>query len=143
MTNDLLELRLPLKLRHLDVLRATAGVIAGTNSFTYDEILQIRVAVSELFEWALRRLSPEWMAWAQDNFVVSFRVEDNKLEVLVSGPSDFVQSLHGKGQEESLELLKSLMDEVTFRAESVDKTLVGMVKYKSTTGPSLGRAQWG
>ncbi len=54
MTDDLIELHLPPKAEYVPIVRALAGVIAGEMSFTYDEIVQIRVAVSELFEIGVR-----------------------------------------------------------------------------------------
>ncbi len=51
-TQDVIELRLPLKLDYLNVIRATVGVIAGALDFTYDEVMQFRVALSEIFELA-------------------------------------------------------------------------------------------
>ena len=47
MANDVFELRLPPKSQYVSILRATVGVIAGNMSFNYDEIIQIRTAVSE------------------------------------------------------------------------------------------------
>ena len=51
-TQDVVELRLPLKSEYVNVIRATVGVIAGTLDFTYDEVMQFRVALSEIFELA-------------------------------------------------------------------------------------------
>lgn len=42
---EALELRLPLTSRYLRVLTAVVTVVAGEISFTYDEVIQVRVAV--------------------------------------------------------------------------------------------------
>ena len=52
--SDVIEVRLPLKADYLSVLRATVGVLAGEMSFNYDEIIQLRVAISEAFSMAVR-----------------------------------------------------------------------------------------
>lgn len=57
-TNDTIELRLPLKPQYLPILRATTGVVAGVVGFNYDEIMQLRVAVSEVFDLALKHVTP-------------------------------------------------------------------------------------
>lgn len=56
-TNDTIELRLPLKPQYLPILRATTGVVAGVVGFNYDEIMQLRVAVSEVFDLALKHIT--------------------------------------------------------------------------------------
>ncbi|MCH8993835.1 MAG: UDP-N-acetylglucosamine 1-carboxyvinyltransferase, partial [Chloroflexi bacterium] len=52
MTQDVIQMRLPLKSEYLPVLRAAVGVIAGGMEFTYDEVMQLRVAISEVFDLA-------------------------------------------------------------------------------------------
>ena len=56
-TNDVIQLRLPLKPEYLTLLRAAVGVIAGTISFNYDEIMQLRAAVSEVFDLGVKSVS--------------------------------------------------------------------------------------
>ena len=52
-------MRLPPKPEYLSVLRAAIGVIAGDISFNYDEIIQLRVAVSEAFQMTIRQVPQE------------------------------------------------------------------------------------
>ena len=52
---DAIELRLPSRPEYLTLVRAAVGVIAGGMSFNYDEIIQLRVAVSEAVQMTMRR----------------------------------------------------------------------------------------
>ena len=53
---DVIELRLPPRSEYLTLVRAAVGVISGGMPFNYDEIIQLRVAISEavqmVTQWA-------------------------------------------------------------------------------------------
>ena len=131
MTGDIIELRLPLKPEYLSVLRATTGVIAGTLSFNYDEMMQLRVAVSEVFDLGIKHATPAGQAPEVKELAVRFAVEPGKIEILIAGPIDYTRHLDSEEDKESHALLKSLMDEVGFGAEAAGGTALHMVKYKS------------
>jgi len=133
-TNDVMELRLPLKSEYLPILRATTGVVAGVASFNYDEIMQLRVAVSEVFDLAIRHVMLGKGVSEVSDVVVRFSVYTDKIEILVTGPQDYTSYLNSEEGKESLALLRSLMDEVEFGAEVAGKTVVRMVKYRSSVG---------
>ncbi len=126
-THDIVELRLPLKLEYLNVIRATVGVIAGTLDFTYDEVMQFRVALSEIFELATHLAEHESPDYPGD---ISFRFEPQPdgLGVRVGAAVNVVRDLVAEDQDESRALLDSLMDSVEFDTDGT----VHMMKYRST-----------
>ena len=132
MTKDVIELRLPPNAQYLPVFRATIGVIAGAMSFNYDQIVQLRVAVSEAFDLAIKYVT---RVSEVNALAVRFTVEPDKLEILIPPPESYVG--HGDSQGESEEekeskvLLESLMDELEFGAGDPGKPIVRMVKYQS------------
>ncbi len=125
-TQDVIELRLPLKLEYLNVIRATVGVIAGTLDFTYEEVMQFRVALSEIFELATHLAEHER---ADDPGDISFRFEPQPdgLGVRVGAAVNVVRDLVAEDQNEGRALLDSLMDSVEFDTDGT----VHMVKYRS------------
>ncbi len=127
-TQDIIELRLPLKLEYLSVIRATVGVIAGTLDFTYDEVMQFRVALSEIFELATHLAEHES---EDDPGDILFRFEPQPdglgLGVRVGASVNVVRDLVAEDQDESRALLDSLMDDVEFDTDGT----VHLVKYRS------------
>ena len=125
-TQDVIELRLPLKLEYLNVIRATVGVIAGTLDFTYDEVMQFRVALSEIFELATHLAEHES---PDDPGDISFRFEPQPegRGVRVGAAVTVVRDLVAEEQDEGRALLDSLMDSVEFDTDGT----VHMVKYRS------------
>lgn len=131
-TNDTIELRLPLKPEYLPILRATMGVVAGVVSFNYGEIMQLRVAVSEVFDLAIKQVMPGSGLSQVNELAVCFSVHPDKLEIVIIGPKDYTSYLNTGEGRESLALLRSLMDEVEFGGEVSGKTVVRMVKCRSS-----------
>ena len=137
--SDVIEVRLPLKADYLSVLRATVGVVAGGMSFNYDEIIQLRVAVSEAFSMAIR-----WHAEAEPippsaelavrELAVRFIIEPERLEILIPNPWEYQPSLPAEEEMESQALLESLMDEVEFGGRESGEVLIRMAKHKSASG---------
>ena len=127
-TNDVIQLRLPLKPEYLTLLRAAVGVIAGTISFNYDEIMQLRAAVSEVFDLGVKSVSGKEGNSEHDELSIRFLPQADGLEILVTYPAGARLGLHGQEHEDNRVLLESLMDKVEFGA---GKATVRMVKYKS------------
>lgn len=111
---DVIEIKLPPAPEYLAVLRATIGVIAGNMSFNYDEIIQLRVAVSEVFNLAMEWVSKDVAPSATRELALQFVVEGDRLEILVPNQISYTVSLTGDQMAESRALLESLMDEVEF-----------------------------
>ena len=128
---DVIELRIPLKSEFLPVLRATVGVTAAVMSFNYDEIMQFRVAVSEVFDLVMKYVTPGEQASEVNELAVRFVVEPEKIEILITEPKDYPRNLDRVEEQELQAQLGSLMDEVEFGFEAVGRPMVRMVKYKS------------
>jgi hypothetical protein len=129
LTNDVLHLRLPLKPEYLNVLRTTAAVISGTLDFNYDEIIQVRVAVAELFDLAAKNLPRGRRPSEADDLQVRFIPRASGLEIVVKHPTAFLNGLGGEENRETQALLDSLMDVVELGA---DDSVVRIVKYRSS-----------
>ena len=126
MTHDIVHLRLPLRVKYLPVLRSMAGVLGGVSSLEYDQIMHLRLAVSEVFEFVRRRV-PRASAYAEGiDLGCSFVIAPDKLEILITPPEDVSVEYRGPEDEESLALLKSLMNVVEIDTE---KCIVRLVKY--------------
>lgn len=132
--NDAIELRLPLIPEYLPVLRATMGVAAGVMGFNYADIMQLRVAISEVFDLAVKHVGRGNGNAEVDELAVRFSDYPGKIEILVLGPRDYTGYLNGEDGKESLLLLRSLMDEIEFGVEAASKTVIRMVMHKSLTG---------
>lgn len=131
-TTDTIELRLPLKPEYLLILRATTGVVAGVISFNYEEIKQLRVAVSEVFNLAMEHVTRRGAISEVNELDVIFSLHPHEIEILITGPKDYTSYLNTDEGVESLALLRSLMDKVEFDAEVAGKVVICMVKYKSS-----------
>ena len=128
-TNDAIQLRLPLRPEYLTALRATVGVIAGTLSFNYDEIMQLRIAVSEIFGLAIKHVAENKWPPEVKELVFSFVPKPEGLETLITHQAGFTGGLDWEEGEEGQALVQSLVDEVEFGSE---EALVRMVKLKSS-----------
>ncbi len=135
---DIIELRLPPTSDYLSVLRATIGVIAGGMSFNYDEIIQLRVAVSEAFNLAIRRVVPEEQTGTAPNLIVRFTVESERLEILIPSPHGYLVPRAAEEEIESQALLESLMDDVQLGGGSADEPVISMAKYKTAGEENSG-----
>ncbi len=132
--NDTIELRLPLKSEYLPILRATTGVVAGVIPFNYDEIMQLRMAVTEVFDLAIKHVKAESGTSQVNELAVHFWIHADEIEILIAGPGDYTSYINREEGRENLALLRSLMDEVEFSAEIAGKTVVHIVKHRSSTG---------
>lgn len=131
MSSDIIELRLPLKREYLPLLRATMGVVAGSLSFRYDEIMQLRVAVAEVFDLVIDHVTRRGRSAEENELEVRFAVQPDRIEILITVPNDYTASLDSEEGKESYALLKSLTDRVEFGIDVAGKSGVRMVKYKS------------
>ena len=122
------ELRIPTKAEYLPVLRAVVGVIAGTASFNYDDILQLRVAVSEAFDLAVKHLGEGEQASEVSALTTRFVVEPNQIEISITEPRAPSTRGENTGDVESLALLDSLVDKVVLGEEPDGRRVIRMVK---------------
>lgn len=123
------EIRLPPKAEYLPIVRAAVGVAAGTASLNYDDILNLRVAVSEAFDMAVRGLEECERTWPGP-LMLRVVLGADEVEVVVIGPSEVRDEIASGADAESRALLDSLVDEVEFGADADGKWLVRMVKRK-------------
>ena len=128
---DVIEIKLPPSSEYLAVVRATIGVIAGNMSFNYDEIIQLRVAASEVFNLAAEWVSQDAAASGTPELALQFVVEGDKLEILVPNQISYTVSLTGDQMIESRALLESLMDEVEFGGGANQNPLIRAAKYNT------------
>jgi anti-sigma regulatory factor (Ser/Thr protein kinase) len=133
-TPDVIELRLPLKPRYFTIFRATMGAVAGVASSNYDEIMQLRVAVSEVFDLALKHITLGRGASGVSELAIRFSVYPDKVEIVIMGSRNYTSYLNTEEGRENLALLGSLVDELEFGSEVAGKTVIRMVKYRSITG---------
>ena len=104
---DTIKLELPLKREYLPVLRSTVGVVAGSLSFNYDEIVQLRIAASEVFDTAVR-VAQEGAGSLGDTLNIRLVRREAALDL------HFEPAIGYRLDEESRALLQSLLDEVEF-----------------------------
>ena len=128
---DVIEIKLPPASEYLAVVRAALGVIAGNMSFNYDEIIQLRVAVSEVFNLAMEWISKDAAPSNNRELALQFVVEGDKLEILVPNQISYAVSLTGDQMVESRALLESLMDEVEFGGGAGQDPLIRIAKYST------------
>ncbi|PKB64909.1 MAG: hypothetical protein BZY80_01595 [SAR202 cluster bacterium Io17-Chloro-G2] len=128
--SDVIELRVPPKLEHQSVARAAIGVIAGGLSFNYDEIIQLRVAVSEAFEIMLRRVERTSPESAPTEVIIRFKTDTDSIEVLIPGWPSIAGYVASEEEAESQALLESLMDEIMLDGGNEGEPVVRMLKRK-------------
>ena len=129
--SDVVEIKLPPSSEYLAVVRATIGVIAGNMSFNYDEVIQLRVAASEVFNLAMEWVSRDATASAIRELALQFIVEGNKLKILVPSQINYTVSLTGDEMVESRALLESLMDEVELGGGANEDPMIRVAKYNT------------
>lgn len=76
---DLIEMRVPAKPEYVGVIRLTVSGIANRIGYTYDDIEDIKIAVSEACSNVVEH------AYEEGGLItISFQVFDNRLEVIVA-----------------------------------------------------------
>ena len=116
------------------MLRATVAVVAGSMSFNYDEILQLRVAVSEAFGLAVRHLPEADTKGKSVDVKGRFVIGDDRLEVIVTCPRMERGDIESAEDVESRVVLESLVDSVAIGAETSDERVIRLVKFKTVAG---------
>ena len=129
--SDVIELRLPPRVAYQSVLRALIGVIAGDLSFNYDEIIQLRVAVSEAFQWTIRRAERTGREFSPTEITVRFETEPDKVWVSIPAWTGVPTDMTTVEDAESQALLESLVDEIFLSEGNNGEYLLSMVKFKS------------
>ena len=129
-----IELRVPPQLEHQLVARAVIGVIAGGLSFNYDEIIQLRVAVSEAFEVMLRRIQRASPDSSPSEVAIRFNVDTDSVEVLIPAWPAITGYFATEEDAESQALLESLMDEIKLNGGNEGEPVVRMLKRKEAHG---------
>ena len=126
--SDVIEVRVPPKLEHQSVARAAIGVIAGGLSFNYDEIIQLRVAVSEAFEIMLRRVQRTNSESSPSEVIIRFNTDVDSVEVLIPAWPSIPGYVATEEDAESQALLESLMDEIMLGGDDDGEPVVRMFK---------------
>ncbi|MFJ5759355.1 anti-sigma B factor RsbW [Neobacillus sp. NPDC093182] len=137
---DYVEMKIPAKPEYVGVIRLTISGIASNMGYTYEQIEDIKIAVSEACTNAVQHAYPEEEV---GEVIVGFGIYEDKLETMVadSGQSfNFLQTKNELGPytESStvdqlsegglgLYLIETLMDEV--RVSNTSGVTVFMVKY--------------
>jgi len=127
---DVIEIQLPQNSDYLPLLRATVGVLAGIMSFNYDEIIQLRLAVSDAFSLAERRAGQGRAIASHDAISMQFVVATDKIEILIQN-RPFIGRIDTELEMESCAFLESLMDEVAFGGGAENDPLISMTKYNT------------
>ena len=128
---DLIQLRLPAKPKYLPVLRAAIGVIAGTMEFTYDEIVNLRVAMLEAFDLAAKDLNSQGQVGRLKDLKVDILIEPERLEIQFPIAPSRAGGPPTEEEKESQALLSSLMDELEFEVVAGSGPVMRMVKYNN------------
>ena len=117
---------------YVPVLRATAGIIAGEMSFSYDEVLNLRVAVSEAFMMAVSCVASGEDAIGE--LTVRFTIGARGLEVLIPALRAYTYDLHGEEEMERRGLLRTLVDELELGPGGAGEPIVRILKHKPDGG---------
>lgn len=129
---DVIELRLPPRSEYLTLVRAAVGVISGGMSFNYDEIIQLRVAISEAAQMATQWAIPNESEDTGAQLVVRFTVQPDRLVLLLTVSEGLAGAAAGEPDDEGRALLQSLVDEVEFGGGGEREPSIRLVKYKPT-----------
>ena len=81
--SDIIELRLPPKEEYQSLVLALIGAIAGDSSFNYVQIIQLKVAVSEAFQLAIKRVERTDNELSPLQITMRLKPRPNRLEVLI------------------------------------------------------------
>ena len=125
-------LRLPAKAEYVPVLRAVVGVVAGTLSFSYDEIVSLRVAVSEAFGLVMRHMPQGDPKRDSVGVRASFFIGNGELEIVLASTGSGYVDAESAGDVESQAVLESLVDAVSIGAVRSGERGISLVKYRSS-----------
>lgn len=133
--SDVIELRLPPRGEYQSALRALIGVLAGDLSFNYDQIIQLRVAVSEAFLWTIRRFDRTEAEFSPADIVIRFETDPDWVRVSTLAWTGVPRGLTTSEDAESEALLESLVDDITIINDENGEFLLSMIKYRLSPGP--------
>ena len=111
---DVIEWRLPPRSEYLTLVRAAVGVISGGMSFNYDEIIQLRVAISEAAQMATQWAIPNESEDTGAQLVVRFTVQPDRLVLLLTVSAGLAGAAAGEPDDAGRPLLQILVDAVEF-----------------------------
>ena len=116
----------------INVLRGAGTIIAGDMDFPYDRMVQIRVAVSEMYDILCQPPSQENGGEGGTEVWARFTPRADGTEVSLSGFSRTpVEMTDGPSGIDGLEVLRSIVDELSVTAEEDGKTTLWIAKRKS------------
>lgn len=128
---DVVELRLPARPEYVSVLRGAAGIIAGEMSFDYDEVLHLRVAVSEAFLMAVSRVAT---GEGIGELTVRFIVGASGLEMLIPAPPAYSYNPYDEAEMEYRALLHTLVDQLELGSGADGEPIIRILKHKTWRG---------
>ena len=103
-------------------------------SFDYDEIMQLRVAVSEAFELAIEHLQAQRDPPENVSLSVTFVAYPDRLEITVMDPGAPSGAVESAEDVESKVVIESLLDSVEFGVLISGSRVTRMVIRKSRRG---------
>ena len=134
MTANVVELRLFLRPEHRVILRGTTALIAGNASFAYDQVMQLRVASSEIFDIALRHAIRGQSPVEDLPITFRFAIGLDQLEIEATYSASPTASADvGEEEMESRALLASLVDEVTYGTSATGEARLRVTKRLSAS----------
>lgn len=110
---DKITLIIPLKSEYVSIARLTASGIASRTGFSIDDIEDIKVAVSEVFNKLIA--GKETSGIKTPECKIEFIIEKEKISILVYiSPEDIDNNMSDSEDELSLRIINVLMDNVEF-----------------------------
>ena len=106
-------------------------VVAGGLDLDYDEILQLRVAISEAFEMVTRQIGSNEAIDDSSEIATVFVIRPDRLEVLVRDPGYRQGATEDSKEKESRVVHESLADAVEIGAEERGHRVIKLVKRRS------------
>jgi serine/threonine-protein kinase RsbW len=147
--NDIIEMKLPPRPEYLASLRHFFEGLSHQLGFSPDEVDQIVMAVDEALSNSVR-YHDSWPPGGEKTYSVKVYVERDQLRIVVQDPgSDFGEAFDGDVQLEEhvqqmrssglgLFIIKSFMDEVSYKRQLDDYNELVMIKrYSHTNAPHL------
>lgn len=146
---DLIEMKIPAKAEYVGVIRLTLSGIANRIGFSYEEIEDIKVAISEAIT---NSITHGGVKEGEGEITISFGVYEDRLEIMVADDGESFQLNEVKSKigpykkSESMEdlreggfglfLIEVLMDKVQIN-NGLDGVTVLMTKYLNGVGVDL------
>ncbi len=124
--SDALEIRLPPRVHSLRVARAVASVIAGDAGFSYDALIQVRLAVSEICEGSIRFWQDR-----ETHLLIRFLLLERGVDITIIGPvGDYVRHLGSRDGSEELLFLQGMVDTLELCSPDEEPGSIRIVKQR-------------